>query len=138
VISVTSLLSKGKTVMKTAMKVLAASALALGISLAAPVAEAWTGAPDGVVSNIQLSSDGSFSFSLSGDPVMCAAGNATNRRGAVWVGTYNGVTVTAEGARALLQTLLAAQLSGKRVRVYSNDNASTSGWGCRVGAIDLL
>lgn len=91
----------------------------------------------GRVKDIQIGGDGAFSFSLVGDSAICSGGTYP-RRGAVLPGaTVNGVLITQEGARLLHSTLVSSLLSGRQVRVYAVNNSS-GGWGCRVGALDLL
>jgi hypothetical protein len=91
--------------------------------------------PVGRVNSIQLLADASFSFDLVGTPVVCNTGGAGNNRRGFVVPGYAGIT--SEAAKAMLSTLEAAMLSGKRVKVYANDYTGSSYWGCQVGALDL-
>jgi hypothetical protein len=84
----------------------------------------------GKVSIIQLLGNGEINFWLAGNPDLCAT--APNKKvGQVRVGF---ATVTSDGARAILSVLTSAQLSGRNVAVFANNNGP---WGCQVGAIEL-
>lgn len=66
---------------------------------------------------------------------LCDSG--VNKVGVVNPGvTFPDVTQTKEGVNMLLSVALAAQMSNKKVKVFSNNSNGT--WGCRMGAISVV
>lgn len=99
----------------------------------------------GTVANLQvIGADGSFNVALAGDPDLCTAPsekddpdhfhwNRVNGR----VSTVTGLST--DGVKALYAALLAAQLTGRSVRLYAKpdpNNASLAP--CAVWALDLM
>lgn len=73
-------------------------------------------------------------FTLSGGATMCAsvAGGA-NTWGDIQAGEGG---VTPEDMRAMLSTLTAAKLAGRRVKIYA-ENGGTNQYGCLVSIVEL-
>jgi hypothetical protein len=112
-------------------KLLLASGVGLAVMALGTSAFAWDWPyVEGTVTRVQVGSAGNFNFQLTGTPNLCTT--ATDRTwGMVSVGSAG---VTAEGQRAMLATITAAYLSGKKVKVYANSGTPL----CAVGVVELI
>jgi hypothetical protein len=95
----------------------------------------WDKRVTATIAQIQVNNDGTFSVALTGSPDLCT-GPASKSWEAVHgvVSTVYG-GVTAEGVKALYAGLLAAQLSGRAVSLYTLNSPSKAN--CVIGAIDI-
>ena len=132
-------------------------ALLIALSVASPLSvfanPGWDCGPGNLESNtcvvgtigrIEQYADGGFVFNLAiitgGATPFCAAistwsqSNAFVRAGSV-TGVHGSTTVTADGVKAFLASLLAAKLSAGKVQVYTLYTSATDQ--CVVGAIDV-
>lgn len=85
------------------------------------------------IQEVTVLQNGRFYITAKDD--LCDAG--VNKIGVVNPGvTFPDVTQTKEGVNMLLSVALAAQMSNKKVKVFSNNSNGT--WGCRMGAISVV
>lgn len=101
-------------------------------------AETVTG-PLGVL-GVSVWGDGRATFAIASNPSLCGSvgsgGSTTNAEIVVMTSPPSGQkAVTADGARAMISTLTAAKLAGRRVVITAENSSSTSG--CRVVGVQI-
>jgi len=111
-------------------KLLLTVALAVTATIPAVSAYAYDGITIGTISNVQVGFAGNFNIWLTGAPNLCTAA-ADKTAGQIGVGVAG---VTADGQKAFLSLATAAYLSGRRVRVYTQ-NAQPF---CAVQVLELV
>lgn len=98
------------------------------------VASAWDNhGIETFIQEVTVLQNGRFYITAKDD--LCDAG--VNKIGVVNPGVaISGVTQTKEGVNMLLSVVLAAQMSNKKVKIYTDNSNGT--WGCRMGAISIV
>ena len=112
-------------------------AIAIAVVGMPMVAAALTASSFAVPGTIQVGTYASrhyARFTLSGGATMCTSvGWGDNTWGDIQVGEGG---VTAEDMRAMLSTLTAAKLAGRRVKIYA-ENGGSNQYGCLVTIVEL-
>ncbi|MDP1822487.1 MAG: hypothetical protein Q8L48_04575 [Archangium sp.] len=97
-----------------------------------------------LVGQIQQNGNGPFRFQLDGGVALCGTGVSGNTWGeiAVNLNPSSGIPVTAEAMKAMISTLTAAKLAGRRVWIATTNNSSAAGlgvgYGCRVEVVTMM
>jgi hypothetical protein len=92
---------------------------------------------EGYVGGFQIYSNGQgFQFNLVGTPNLCSMAGHTDW-GEIFVDDPVTPPVTADGVKAILDSLKQAKINQYKVRVYAYDNTFDPQKGCHVEAIDF-
>lgn len=116
----------------TAILKLRMGAIALLLSLVPSWAVAYDGTTEGRINVIQYGTGDFFNFTLVGEPRLCSTGSPFS----VWGVVGDRAGHSPEARKQMLSAVTAAYLSGRSVRVYT-DNLLPDG-SCKATVIELL
>lgn len=104
-------------------------------SLAAENAMAWDKEVQGKIAILAVATAGGSYITLVGGKPLCNSSTEPRFGRVYYPPVTDSVGATLEGRRAVIATLMAAKLAGKRVTVFANNNPGD--WGCIIGAIQV-